>query len=656
MYIVVSLMFCKAVRILKFLALACAVSTCVFGSERRLEVRYPDGKSAKEAAVKPLRLPGNAVSAFSSRWDDSTRAHLKTAKVFKNSGMKATFMLTKADEKYHADCSRKFISDGFAIASHTITHRLLPMLLPNEAFYEILAQRIKLESALDVPVVAFALPGYVATHPFYEDAPHLIGDCIVRSGYQVQAALWSDNDEKYSLPKGSLLSSHLFNINDRNPKEDLFVKGVSKALAAQEKDSVAHMTLGVHSWQSDAGFKELERILKKHKRNDFWYCTQNEYAAYTRKFENVKISPAVVRGNRAYFKISCEDSRHLGSNVPLQIEISGSPERVLLDGEEVSPVSGGVYELPEDPATASPKKIDLVDNAENSRDFTGASKKFAGIGGRLFIDTRASTVQLSVKNGSKSVLENCEATFRLPPYFKDGVARFKFPKINRGETKNINFKLPKSSGYAESELGNFYFAAQFDFSSGSDAGRIYFTSTVPGGNADIPSARNTAVFLGSVEKNMLSDDVMAGISNPSSPLKNLGQTPDLKWTPCASDDGMRSFQIKPNSEDANWRKAASKKQYANTHVRLVALEFSSKSEKLTLFAAFKDIYCIWINGEKFAAPKNGIKAEFNGKNGENRVVIAYKQEYWATVMDSVTISADADPFKPVKFSKPKIGD
>ena len=80
-------------------------------------------------------------------------------------------MLTKADEKYHADCSRKFISDGFAIASHTITHRLLPMLLPNEAFYEILAQRIKLESALDVPVVAFALPGYVATHPFYEDAP-----------------------------------------------------------------------------------------------------------------------------------------------------------------------------------------------------------------------------------------------------------------------------------------------------------------------------------------------------------------------------------------------------------------------------------------------------------------------------------------------------
>lgn len=73
-------MFGIVVRILKVLALACAISTCVFGAERRLEVQYPDGKSAKEAAVKPLRLPGNAVSAFSSRWDDSTRAHLKNGK------------------------------------------------------------------------------------------------------------------------------------------------------------------------------------------------------------------------------------------------------------------------------------------------------------------------------------------------------------------------------------------------------------------------------------------------------------------------------------------------------------------------------------------------------------------------------------------------
>ena len=38
------------------------------------------------------------------------------------------------------------------------------------------------------------------------------------------------------------------------------------------------------------------------------------------------------------------------------------------------------------------------------------------------------------------------------------------------------------------------------------------------------------------------------------------------------------------------------------------------------------------------------------------MVIAYKQEFWATVMDSVTISADADPFKPVKLYKPKLGE
>lgn len=39
-----------------------------------------------------------------------------------------------------------------------------------------------LESALDVPVVAFALPGYAADHPFYADAPRLVGECIARLG------------------------------------------------------------------------------------------------------------------------------------------------------------------------------------------------------------------------------------------------------------------------------------------------------------------------------------------------------------------------------------------------------------------------------------------------------------------------------------------
>ena len=71
-------MFGIVVRILKVLVLACAISTCVFGAERRLEVQYPDGKSAKEAAVKPLRLPGNAVSAFSSRWDLRTSQNGKS--------------------------------------------------------------------------------------------------------------------------------------------------------------------------------------------------------------------------------------------------------------------------------------------------------------------------------------------------------------------------------------------------------------------------------------------------------------------------------------------------------------------------------------------------------------------------------------------------
>ena len=85
-----------------FIVLSAFLAARVFPVDyvQTLEVEYPDAASARAAAVEPARLPGGAVAAFSSRWDDTTYAHSKMADVFKNADMKATFMLTKADEKF----------------------------------------------------------------------------------------------------------------------------------------------------------------------------------------------------------------------------------------------------------------------------------------------------------------------------------------------------------------------------------------------------------------------------------------------------------------------------------------------------------------------------------------------------------------------------
>ena len=617
-----------------------------------LEAEYSGAERAKAASVEPARLPGGAVAAFSSRWDDTTYAHSKMADVFKNAGMKATFMLTKADEKFCGTCARKILGCGFAVGSHTLTHRLLPEILPNEAFREVLAQRVALESSLDVPVAAFALPGYAADRPFYGDAPNLAGECIARSGYQVQAALWSDNVKKYSLSEGALLSSHLFNINDRDPKEALFERKVASALAAQGRDGIAHMTLGVHSWQSDAGMAELERILKKHRRADFWYCTQNEYAAYARQLEGFKVSPARVSGNRASFKISRVSARHLGADTPLEVKISGSPARVTLDGVEIPPSESGLYRLPHRADMRSPRRIAEVENSGNSPDFSAGSEKFPEISGALYADMKGGKFSLSLKNSGSEPLENCGVVFRLPPYFKEGVKSFEFPKIEAGGTERIEFGFPARGNFKEADMGDFYFAAQFDFLRGGTPGRIYFTSVAACADALLPRPRDAAVFAGPVEEGLVSDSAMSEVSTPGAPLKNFGGSPGQKWLPCSRDRFARPFQVAPFSENPAWVKAASKNRYSPKFSRIVAVDFRAKGGNLDIFADFKSVKSLWLNGRRLETPKSVPKISAAGRAGLNRIAVEYSQSFWTTISTPLSVSETGDPFDSAEFSRP----
>lgn len=637
-----------------FIVLSAFLAARVFPADyvQTLEVEYPDAASARAASVEPAKLPGGAVAAFSSRWDDTTYAHSKMADVFKNAGMKATFMLTKADEKFCNTCARKILGCGFAVGSHTITHRLLPEILPNEAFRETLAQRIMLESALDVPVVAFALPGYAADHPFYADAPRLVGECIARSGYQVQAALWSDNDKKYSLPEGTLLSSHLFNINDRNPKEALFGKKVSSALAAQGRDGIPHMSLGVHSWQSGAGMAELERILKKHRRADFWYCTQNEYAAYARQLEGLKISPARASGNMARFELSRVSARHIGDDVALEVRLSGTPARVRLDGVEIFPSESGLYRLPHRADMLSPRRIAAVENSGNSPDFSESPEKFPEISGGLHADMEKGKISLVIKNSGSEPLENCGVVFRLPPYFSEGAKSFDFPKLEAGGVERIEFNLPAKGNFKEAEAGDFYFAAQFDFLRGGSAGRIYFASILKGGEAMLPRPRDAAVFAGPVDGRLVSDSAMAEISAPGAALKNFGGSPEQKWLPCRRDKGARPFQIAPFSGDPAWAKAASKNRYSPKFSRIVALDFKTRKKNFDVFADFKNVKSLWLNGKKLETPKTGSRLSASGNAGANRIAVEYAQSFWTTISTPLSVSESGDPFDSAEFSRP----
>lgn len=640
-------------RLTAFVSIAVLAASELFCANytQTLEVQFPDAQSAADATVSAKRLPDNAITAFSSRWDDTNAAHAKTAKAFKNAGLKATFLLTRADEKYIENYAKKFLADGFAIGSHTITHRILTTILPNDAFYEILGQRIKLETALDTPVVAFVLPGYFADHPFYPDAPKLIGELIVRAGYQIQTGLWADNDKKYGLPKGSLLGSHMFNINDREPSEKAFKDNTSYALYRQKTDGLPHMTLGVHSWQSDAGFAELERILKTNKRPDFWYCTQNEYAAYTRQFENFKLLEKKADGKSATFKIGRISATDIGDNIALEVKISGNPVKVKLDGTEIALDKNGNFALPQPPEYRVPQKIDTVENPHNDAKFVGQSAKFAGLSGALS-KSPDGKLHLFLKNGGGAKIANCTATFRLPPLYAEGVKTLPIADIDGGKKIRRAVKLPAKSAFSECESGDFFFAVQLDFLLDGKPSRLYLTTTVEGKDAPTPSPRDTAVFVGPLEKQNLSDGDLQKLSAPAAPLAGFGQSPVQQWTPCKRDKNSREFQIAPNSDNPLWRKSANPLAYKNEYVRLAALDFSCDGESATLFADFKNINAAYLNGVKLDTPQKGTSLKIATKRGQNRLIIEYKQDFWTTVITPLTVSEQNDPFKSVKFDRP----
>ena len=80
------------------------------------------------------------------------------------------------------------VKRGHRVASHTITHRWLPALPPNEQRREIAESRQRLEQALGVAVHGFRAPGF-GTSP-------AIRDLVAEAGYQFDSSLFPPSRDR----------------------------------------------------------------------------------------------------------------------------------------------------------------------------------------------------------------------------------------------------------------------------------------------------------------------------------------------------------------------------------------------------------------------------------------------------------------------------
>jgi len=601
-------------KILYALLLCFLMACSAWGHEQykqKISVKFESAKDAKEATAKLSMFPDGKKIGCSSRWDDSNPRHLQTAQMLAKHGYKATCYLGEIEDLKILNMARGVLELGGSIGSHTLTHPFLDTLLPAQIFREIALERIVLESALDTNVVAFVLPYTSYSSVFDPNVAKYVGISIINTGYLAEPEPLKPNKINYSLNENQdIISSNVYRADDRNPQEEIFNKTLDAALAQVKSGAEPHITLGIHSWQTDEGLERLGGYIDKRKSHQWWYCNENEYAAYRTQFLNSVVEKKSVNGDCAEFELSRPAATHLGSNIMLEIEFSKNVESVFVDGKKLGHQSNNrSIKIPHDSSCLTPKKIDLISNNGNSKELK-ISKKFSGISGVLYYDKSKNNISVILKNDGKNELINAQVTFRVPPCYsmKDNLK--KLGKITSQSSVKSKFKLESTEYENAFDEGELLLIAQCDFVLDSSPARIYLTTLKKNPAASRDNPRDCALHTQPFEDSLISQDDILKLSSQTGALPKIG---NVKWNESTS-VSLRKFHLQYNGYGA-----AAKFPKGNFR-QLYCFDTIAKNDgDYRLVCSENTINAIYINGTKFDNLKrtNTIKL----KEGLNRVIV-----------------------------------
>lgn len=616
-----------------------------------LEVKFKTPGDARKAELKKLELPDGRKIAFSTRWDDTNNRHLKMAQTLARRGYKGTFYLCEFQNK-RSDQSvpAGILKLGSSLGSHTVDHPDLPGLLPAGIFYQILDLRVREEAACNTCVTAFVLPYTSCTTRFQDHVPHLIGDILKRSGHFGGPEPWGNVASRYGLSKTIWYGSFLFGINDRNPSPELFEKELArglKTLQGKKWEAGPHMTLGLHTWQSDDGFKVLDGIFEKYGKNpDWWYCNENEYLAYRYQFFHTDIRKKSVNGNTAVFEITRIAAPELGHNIPLSVKADGNIVSATLDSMPLK-VADGIFSLPHDPRRMVPVEVELVRFSDGNSTPARLTKLPASV--RMAFHERENRIDFSFVPADTSVkFQDVSLVLRLPPAWKDGVKRMSLPVVK--EKLSVSFPLGAQDSRQDFLCGDYHFYLQADMLCSGVPKRLHAVMTVRREMEKTDAPRDHAYTVGPLEAGTFTADLLAKLSVPSAELKDFGVKPTEKWRPAPGGD-RAAPALSPVSADEDWKKEAAEFRRRQKGEFAFILEFESPSAEqyhllLNLWNA-KQISAICINGREYQFRR---PCPFTALAGRNRIVLVYpvaKHRTPSTQM--VSVSKGTSMFDHVKF-------
>lgn len=451
---------------------------------QQLEITYASPADAQQAALSFAPVYDNRDWAFSARWDDTNANSLNMHEHMAKYGLQGTFYLTQPDAGHGLDANwaKKLQAAGCSVGGHSLTHPKFAEVPAGEIFRQILANRIEWEDLLDTPLNSFAFP-----YGQFRDAKvpllwQATTDTLKRLGYLhcVYSDFVRDNPD---LAPGEICTGNQVVPGDKVVEADKFQEQLDKVVTKYPDNyrKVSHeVFLGVHAWQAGAEWDKLDAVYETlaHKPN-WWYCSQNEWAAYSRQALQSALRPGAVTGATVRYTLTRPAVTELGAAVPLTCLVAGAAvQSAKVDGQPLAADQrGDLFVLNVPAPQALPARIGRIDMAATP--VAADCADYPGLKCLLVADPAAQKISLKLDAPAGLPLTAVAVTFRLPLCYETGTFNKDLPKLAAGLGVTVELPLPTTRQDPYWQQGPKYYAAQVDFTTPTGPGRVWVTTQLP---------------------------------------------------------------------------------------------------------------------------------------------------------------------------------
>jgi len=492
-------------------------------------IHFRSRRSAQRARLRIAPLYRDLRAALSTRMDDNNTNALRVLRVMRRHGQRGTFFLNHPSHWWEDGPRRgwqrladpgslvpaRILAAGSSIGAHTLSHDHLPALSKHAAFREIMGGRIALEAKTRSEVSTFTFPFvcYQSGLRGGRDRADL-DQMLQRAGFLL---VGEDGYTRRSPP--GLLDAAFIDCDGSHAEDGIDERVVARQLRPGRRPL---LLVTMHAWIRAWGgrrFTTLDQLYRKwSRRPDWWYCNQNQYAAYRWQASGSKIETQVA-GDRMAVTLTRPDPLDLMACVPLTLVIGGVAEdevtSVTSKDSTFAPLSlQGRRALDVfHPSDRGP--VELFGESANDDNRGRFSRRQPSTGHlQALLSRTGTTLTLKLRNAGSGPITRLRILFRLPLNWETGRVRRSLERLEPGAESTIKVRLAGRSRGAEYQVGTEYNVAQIDFT-GNVRTRLYATCSVPGPEPGPGFARNGFRFMGPLPEEANEDNPhLPGESGP----------------------------------------------------------------------------------------------------------------------------------------------